>query len=65
PVKLMNADGSFGAALGSGVAISIFNSPEQATETIEINKIVEPQKESLSQTKDAYTKWKEEMNKII
>ncbi len=65
PVKLMNADGAFGAALGSGVAISIFNSPEQATESIEINKIVEPQKDNLSVTKDAYNKWKEEMKKII
>lgn len=64
PVKLMNADGSFGAALGAGVGSGIFINPEEAMSNLEINQIVEPNHDSLK-TKEIYKTWKENLSKII
>lgn len=60
-VDLLETDGSFGAALGSGLGLGYYKSANEAVSQIKRIKTYEPQKELISETSDAYSKWKESL----
>lgn len=60
-VDLLESDGSFGAALGSGLGLGYYKSAKEAVSQIKRIKTCEPQKELISETLEAYSKWKESL----
>ena len=61
-IELYDTDGALGAARGAGVGAGIFNSLEEAFETLEKKKVIEPTGDDLS---FAYKEWKEALEKWI
>lgn len=58
PVELVETDGALGAALGAGVGSGIFNSPEEATQSlVKIGTII-PEMQLHDQYQEAYSTWK-------
>lgn len=58
-VDLLESDGSFGAALGSGLGLGYFKSAKESVSRIKRIKTCEPNPNCISETLDAYAKWKE------
>lgn len=63
PVELYNNDGSVGAAIGAGIGIGVFNSPEDAFKNIKADKYVEPGKDS--EYEEVYQDWKNLLMKFL
>jgi xylulokinase len=61
-VDLLESDGSFGAALGSGLGFGYYHSAKEAVSRINRIKTCEPSLELRSKTLDAYSIWKESIN---
>lgn len=61
-VDLLESDGSFGAALGSGFGLGYYHSAKEAISKIKRISTCEPKVELLSKTLDAYSNWKESIN---
>jgi xylulokinase len=64
-VDLLESDGSFGAALGSGLGFGYYHSAKEAVSRINRIKTCEPSLELGSKTLDAYTIWKESINQKL
>jgi xylulokinase len=64
-VDLCESDGSFGAALGSGFGLGYYHSAKEAVSQIKRISTFEPKIELLSSTLDAYSSWKELINKKL
>jgi xylulokinase len=64
-VDLLESDGSFGAALGSGFGLGYYKSAKEAVSKVEKIKTYEPQVEYISKTLDAYLNWKELISKKL
>lgn len=62
PVELMETDGAMGAALGGGVGIGIFNSPEEAMQNLTKIETIQPRQNDLEAYAEAYQNWKKELN---
>ena len=61
-IELYDTDGALGAARGAGVGAGIFNSLEEAFETLEMKKVIQPDGRDLS---FAYNEWKDALEKWI
>jgi len=61
-IELYETDGSLGAARGAGVGAGIYNSFEEAFQTLEKRKIVEPGEGDYA---EAYTAWKKHLNTAV
>ena len=57
-VELLDSDGAFGAALGSGVGIGYYNNEDEAVSRIKVLKTIEPDVKSKSAYDEAYGVWK-------
>ena len=64
-VDLLESDGSFGAALGSGFGLGYYHSAKEAISKIKRISTCEPNVELLSKTLDAYSNWKESITKML
>jgi len=64
-VDLCESDGSLGAALGSGFGLGYYHSAKEAVSQIKRISTYEPDVELLSSTLDAYSSWKELINKKL
>jgi len=58
PVELVDSDGALGAALGAGVGSGLFNSPEEATQSLTKLGTIIPSMDVFDQYQDAYSNWK-------
>lgn len=58
PVELVETDGALGAALGAGVGSGIFNSPEEATQSLTKLGTIIPNMNVNDQYQVAYLEWK-------
>ncbi|HYG40280.1 MAG TPA: FGGY family carbohydrate kinase [Cytophagales bacterium] len=63
PVELYNNDGSVGAALGAGIGVKAFISPDEAFKNIKPAKFIEPSQ--ISTYEPIYQDWKEMLNKFL
>lgn len=61
-VDLLETDGSFGAALGSGLGLGYYKSAKESVSKLNRIKTCEPNKGFISETLEAYSKWKETLN---
>ena len=57
-IELYNTDGAAGAARAAGVGANVYNSFAESFMGMDIIKSIEPQKNNMQQTADAYHKWK-------
>ncbi|MFM2441633.1 MAG: Xylulokinase [Bacteroidota bacterium] len=57
-VELLDSDGAFGAALGSGAGIGYYSNEDEAVSGIKILKTIEPDVKSKSAYDEAYGVWK-------
>lgn len=64
-VDLLESDGSFGAALGSGFGLGYYHSAKEAISKIKRVSTCEPKFDLLSKTLDAYSNWKETITKKL
>lgn len=64
-VDLLESDGSFGAALGSGLGIGYYHSAKETISNIKRISTYEPKVELISKTLDAYSYWKESIMQRI
>ncbi len=64
-IDLCESDGSLGAALGSGFGLGYYHSAKEAVSQIKRISTYEPNVELLSSTLDAYSSWKELINKKL
>jgi xylulokinase len=64
-VDLLESDGSFGAALGSGFGLGYYHSAKEAVSKIKRISTCEPKFELLSKTLDAYSNWKESITQKL
>jgi xylulokinase len=55
-VELFDNDGSVGAALGAGVGIGYYSSPQEAVKNIKRTHIIEPEEPAISE--ELYQEWK-------
>lgn len=62
-VELYNTDGAQGAARAAGVGAGIFKSFSESFKGMHIVKSYEPDKQSREQYADAYSKWKNSLNR--
>ena len=58
-IELYDTDGSQGAAKGAGVGAGIFKSFNEAFSSLKKLAVIEPDASKISETKDAYGRWKE------
>ncbi|MEN9600302.1 MAG: hypothetical protein RL596_2626, partial [Bacteroidota bacterium] len=63
PLEFYNTDGSFGAAIGSGVGHKVYANVDEAFGAIEPTQIIEPSEPLLYQ--DLYAMWEEKLNKQL
>lgn len=61
PVELIETDGALGAALGAGVGVGIYKSPEEATNSLKKIDTIIPNKNQQASYQDAYENWKESL----
>lgn len=64
-IELFNTDGSLGAARAAGVGLRYYNDFKEAFSGLKKVELIEPNKEELSQTSQAYNKWKSTLEKLI
>ena len=64
-LELMESDGAYGAALGAGVGLGYYHTPNEAVNKIKRIKEVHPSKDTNDQTQEAYALWKENLHKLI
>ncbi len=64
-IELYDTDGSQGAALASGVGAGIYNSFEDAFQNLKKLNVVMPDNAMSLSVKEAYQRWKYQLNKII
>jgi len=57
-VELLDSDGAFGAALGSGAGIGYYSNEEEAVDRIKVLNILEPDNKLKTAYDDAYGVWK-------
>jgi xylulokinase len=63
-VELYDTDGSKGAALGAGIGLGYFGTPQEAFSNMKKIGEVNPDSQAL-QTQEAYQSWEEALNKMI
>lgn len=56
-----DGDGSFGAAIGAGIGIKLYNSAKEAVNNIKVTKSIIPNNQLSTQYLDAYSNWKESL----
>lgn len=56
-IELYNTDGSVGAARGAGIGAGIYTNFEEAFVSLKKIQIVEPEKENVEATRQAYERW--------
>ena len=61
-IELYDTDGALGAARGAGIGSGIFNSAEEAFQTLEKKQVIEPKN---SDIKLFYDRWKEALHKAL
>jgi xylulokinase len=61
-IDFCEGDGSFGAAIGAGIGLKIYNSSKEAVDNIKVTKTLIPDNHLKQQYEDAYQKWKESIN---
>lgn len=64
-IELYNTDGSVGAARGAGIGSGYYTSSEEAFSTLEKLDVVEPAVKDEAAYKEAYKRWKKELEKAI
>lgn len=64
-IELYNTDGSVGAARGAGIGSGFYASTEEAFSTLEKLDVIEPSAKDAEAYKDAYERWKKELEKAI
>lgn len=64
-IELFDTDGALGAAIGAGLGAGVFTSEQEAFASLKKIETVIPQKNDLDQTQEAYSFWKEWLERII
>jgi xylulokinase len=60
-IDFCEGDGSFGAAMGAGIGIEIYHSPQDAVNGIKVIKSIDPQRHLSNEYADSFAKWKESL----
>ena len=60
-IDFCEGDGSFGAAIGAGIGIEIYQSPQEAVNGIKVIKSIDPQSQLSQEYVDSFAKWKESL----
>ena len=61
-IELLETDGSVGAAKGAGIGCGMYKDNVEAFSTLKKIAVIEPDNTKAQQYKDAYEKWKAELN---
>lgn len=64
-IELYNTDGAAGAARAAGYGAGFYKSFAECFKGMEVIRKIEPEKESVQQTGDAYQNWKHELSSLI
>ena len=64
-LELYNTDGAVGAARAAGVGAKVYDNFEESFRGMELVRRIEPQKQAMQQTADAYGKWKGNLSTFI
>lgn len=65
PVELYDTNGAQGAAIGAGIGAGIFPGRDDAFKGLEKKGVIEPEAGLQEKYRDAYHRWKSELDKII
>ena len=64
-IELYNTDGSVGAARGAGIGSGYYKSANEAFSNLKKLDIIEPDNLKATEYKDAFNKWKTELDKAL
>ena len=64
-IELFDTDGSVGAAKGAGIGAGIYRDNKEAFASLERLEIIEPDADNAMQYADAYSLWKNRLEKEI
>ncbi len=65
PIELFDTDGSQGAALAAGLGSGFFRSPQECFRSLKKIKTIRPDDALVSQYDEAYTRWRDYLEKAI
>lgn len=63
-IELYDTDGSVGAAKGAGIGAGIYKDNNEAFATLDKLEVIEPDEAHRSEYLQAYSRWKETLNRI-
>ncbi|KQT22544.1 carbohydrate kinase [Chryseobacterium sp. Leaf405] len=64
-IELYDTDGAVGAARAAGMGIGFYANSKEAFASLERIAVIEPQLEKREQYLEAYSRWKQHLNKIV
>ena len=64
-IELYDTDGSAGAAKGAGIGAGIYNTYQEAFESLEKIEEIHPDSKKITEYRQAYENWKTELEKVI
>jgi len=64
-IELLNTDGSLGAARGGALGAGFYKSPEEAFATLTKEAVITPEQSWKAPLEEAYSRWKQELEKTI
>lgn len=65
PIELYDTDGAWGAAIGAGIGMGVFEHMEEAFQGLKKKDTIEPNPELNESYKNAYEHWKQKLNETI
>jgi xylulokinase len=65
PVELYDTDGAKGAALGAGIGLGLYNSPQEAFGSMEKIGVIEPNAAKANEYANAYGNWNQSLEKAL
>ena len=64
-IELYDTDGSVGAAKGAGIGAGVYNSTQEAFETLDKLGVIEPDVTHRQSYTDAYARWKQVLEQTL